>query len=193
MSILQPLSGNDPILIFFTQLGSSASSPPSSSGYKKHKGGRPRDSLADAIIEAEFPGTDDERKAKRTKCSHCKEWSQTTRSAPRARTHAAFECPKIGDHLREKSLEKIFNTAPAGSSMKDRASRKLQELGEKKKQVSREIYPGDSGGEMDRHVLMKLGDLMIKYFPPESKAGISWVERIEQHLEIMTQTCEVPW
>jgi hypothetical protein len=87
----------------FTPLGFAKVSPP------RNKGGRPKDSFVDELLEVADNGMKLSRSPQR--CRFCDK-TYATRNCGRAKKHAAFVCPHIPLKLQEKARDELSRKKP---------------------------------------------------------------------------------
>jgi hypothetical protein len=83
---------------------------------KKNKGGHPKDPLLDEFLEVDEDQVVNVGQPKNVSrctqyCRFCHKAS-AARDGPRAKKHAAFDCPNIPDRLREKVMDDMVKRSP---------------------------------------------------------------------------------
>jgi hypothetical protein len=104
--------------------GSPIEQPPA----KKNKGGHPKDPLIDELLEIDENHTNINRDASRCThyCRFCHKAS-ASRNGPRAKRHAAFQCPNIPDSLQTKILDDMVRKSPQRLSLEEERKLSMSE------------------------------------------------------------------
>jgi hypothetical protein len=90
---------------------------------KKNKGGHPKDPLLDELLEVDKDQVANAGQLQNvSRCTHyCRfcHKASAARDGPRAKKHAAFDCPNIPNRLREKVLDDMVKRSPKRLSVEE--------------------------------------------------------------------------
>jgi hypothetical protein len=99
---------------------------------KKNKGGHPKDPLLDELLEVDKDQVANAGQLQNvSRCTHyCRfcHKASAARDGPRAKKHAAFDCPNIPNRLREKVLDDMVKRSPKRLSVEEQRKLSMSDV-----------------------------------------------------------------